>query len=227
MAASTDLDRRHGSPAAALLSAIVPGSGQVLNRHPARGVMIFLATLALLIVSWWIGRWGGTGADILFLMIIVLPWWSVQTYDAFLSAQAGSLPHTVSTLLARGHDVRFLGALFLLTAMMDLSIIVKNPAYSLTVFCAKPAGAFGLLAKIQSPTLHVLIGYGFLRLRRWALLLYLVYAAFGLLNATANFACFGYGRVRTVFLMTLIAFTAYILWRRKRFSLDPATAPGL
>lgn len=223
---SPDLDRRQRSRVAALLSAVVPGTGQVLNRQPARGVVIFLSTFALLIASWWIGRWAGTGSDILFLMIVVLPWWAVQSYDAFLAARAesGSLPKTLRTLLDRGHDLRFLGALFLLTALTDLYIIVANPAYSLTVFCAKPAGTFGVLAKAQSPTLHVLIGYGFLRLRPWALLLYLAYAAFGVLNATANFACFGYGRVRTVFLITLIAFTLYILWRRKRFASRPASA---
>ena len=226
MAASTDLDRRHASMASALLSTLVPGLGQLFNRQPARAAGIFLSTLALLIVSWWIRRWAGTGADILFLMIVVLPWWAVQMYDAFLTAHggSGSWPNTVSTLLDRGHDLRFLGALFLLTALTDLYIIVANPAYSLTVFCAKPTGALGVLAKAQSPTLHVLIGYGFLRLRPWALVLYLAYAAFGLLNATANFACFGYGRVRTVFLITLLAFTAYILWRRKRFSPGPAIA---
>jgi hypothetical protein len=75
-----------------------------------------------------------------------------------------------------------------------------------------------VLAKAQSPTLHTFIGYGFLKLRRWSLLLYLIYAAFGLLNATVNFACLGYGRVRTVFLMTLLVFTAYVVWRRGIFT---------
>ena len=79
------------------------------------------------------------------------------------------------------------------------------------------AGLWGLLAKAQSPTLHLLIGYGFLRLRRWGLLLYLTYAAFGVMNASANYACFGYGRIRTVFLISLVAFTLYIVWRRGCF----------
>jgi hypothetical protein len=47
--------------------------------------------------------------------------------------------------------------------------------------------------------------------------LYLVYAAFGVINALANFACFGYGRIRTVFLISLLAFTAYVIWRRRCF----------
>ena len=100
---------------------------------------------------------------------------------------------------------------------MDLYIILVNPDYALALFCAKPKGLVGLLAKIQSPTIHLLIGVGFLGIRRWALLLYLAYAAFGFLNTTANFACFGYGRVRMVFALSLVAFTAYIWYRRRRF----------
>ena len=124
----------------------------------------------------------------------------------------------------RAYDLRFLGAVFLLTAFIDLYIIVKNPTYSLPFFCLKPVGIPGVLAKAQSPTLHILIGYGFLRLRRWSLFLYLFYAAFGLLNATVNYTCFGYGRIRTILVVSLLVFTAYILWRRDRF--QPAPAPN-
>lgn len=114
----------------------------------------------------------------------------------------------------------------MLTALTDFYIIVANPAYALTVFCAKPTGLLGILTKVQSPTLHLVIGYGFLRLRRWSLLVYLAYAAFGLLNATANFACFGYGRVRAVFLFSLVVFTLYVFWRRDCFRMDhPAATP--
>lgn len=121
------------------------------------------------------------------------------------------------TIWTRADDIRYLGALFLLSAVMDLYIIITNPDYALPVFCTRPTGVLGLLAKAQSPTLHTLIGYGFIRLHRWALLLYLAYAAYGLANVTVNFACFGYGLVRTVFLFTLIGFTAYVLWRRACF----------
>jgi hypothetical protein len=54
-------------------------------------------------------------------------------------------------------------------------------------------------------------------LRRWALLLYLAYAGFGVMNAMANFSCFGYGRVRTAFFISLIGFTAYVWLRRQAF----------
>jgi len=124
----------------------------------------------------------------------------------------------VRTAWARGDDIRYLGALFLLTAVTDLYIILARPDYALTVFCAKPSGVWGILAKAQSPTLHTVIGYGFLRLRRWSLLLYLAYAAFGLMNALTNYACFGYGRIRTVFLLSLLLFTLYVVWRRRCFA---------
>lgn len=207
---------------AAALSALVPGLGHALKRQLRQAVTLFTTSAILLACAWAIGRVGGTGADIFFLMLIVLPWWVIQSYDAYLPTTPGAPARTgflgtLQTIWERAHDIRFLGFLFLLTALTDLYIILVNPSYALTIFCTKPSGVLGVLAKAQSPTLHTLIGYGFLRLRRWSLFLYFVYAAFGLLNATANYACLGYGRVRTVFLLTLIAFTIYVFWRRNCF----------
>jgi hypothetical protein len=202
-----------------LLSALVPGLGQISRGQAPQGFLILTITGVLLAFAWAIDRTAGHAASIFFLMLVVLPWWCLQTYDAFLrpAATAFGLRHTWRVVWQRGHDLRYLGALFLLTALTDFYIIVVNPEYALTVFCLKPSGILGVVAKAQSPTLHTLIGYGFLRLRRWALLLYLAYAAFGLLNATVNYVCFGYGRVRTVFLASLLAFTLYIVWRREHF----------
>jgi hypothetical protein len=216
-------DSQHAAsrdPVAAVLSSVVPGSGQALRGRIPQAAVAFLISAALLGCTWLIGRAHGGGAAVLFLMLLVLPWWAIQSYDAWLTGRSpeAGLGQTLKVIWVHAHDVRYLGALFLLTALTDLYIIVANPGYSLTVFCTKPAGLLGALAKAQSPTLHILIGYGFLRLRHWSLLLYLAYAAFGLLNGTANYACFGYGRVRTVFLVTLIAFTAYIFWRRRCFT---------
>lgn len=204
--------------------------GQAVKRQARRAAFLAATGATLVIGTWWIGQAGGIGAALFFFMLLVLPWWATQSYDAFLpvlseteqadpEAQRGrvGLRRTLAIIWAHAHDIRYLGALFLLTALTDFYIIVANPAYSLTIFCSKPAGLLGILAKAQSPTLHTLIGYGFLRLRRWSLLLYLAYATFGLLNATVNYACFGYGRVRTVFLFSLIGFTAYVLWRRNCF----------
>jgi hypothetical protein len=215
-------------PVAAVLSSVVPGSGQALRGRIPQAAIAFLISAALLGCTWLIGRAHGGDAAVLFLMLLVLPWWAIQSYDAWLTGQSreAGLGQTLKVIWVRAHDVRYLGALFLLTALTDLYIIVANPGYSLTVFCTKPAGLLGALAKAQSPTLHILIGYGFLRLRRWSLLLYLAYAAFGLLNGTANYACFGYGRVRTVFLVTLIAFTGYVFWRRRCFTAPEVGNPG-
>lgn len=205
---------------AAGLSLVMPGAGQAYSRQPSRAVAIMAMTGLILAGTWEIGRIGGAGAAVLCFMLLGLPWWAFQAYDAWLPPPAEGrrrFRETWRHVWQDAHDIRYLGLLFLLTAATDFYIIVANPSYALTVFCAKPAGLWGLLAKAQSPTLHVLIGYGFLRLRRWGLLLYLVYAAFGLLNASANFACFGYGRVRMIFLLTLAAFTAYVLWRAPCF----------
>ena len=207
------------------LSAVVPGLGQAIKQQTRHAALVCGLTVVLLAVAWALGRLGGPGATTFFLMVIVLPWWAVQVYDAFLPTPGtGSLRSTWHTIWSRAHDIRFLGFLFFLTALTDLYIIVANPQYALTVFCTKPAGAWGVLAKAQSPTLHTFIGYGFVRLRPWGLLLYLAYAAFGFANGAANFACFGYGRVRTVFLLSLVAFTAYVLWRRRCFR-SPAPRP--
>ncbi len=220
MAADNPTTDRPRSLAAAL-SLLVPGLGQACKRQAGRSLLVIAVTGLLLAGAWGIGRLGGTGAAVLFFMLLGLPWWAFQSYDAWLppaSTGRWGFRETWRLVWQQAHDIRYLGLLFLLTAATDFYIIVANPSYALTVFCAKPAGLWGLLAKAQSPTLHILIGYGFLRLRRWGLLLYAIYAAFGFLNASANFACFGYGRVRMVFLMTLAAFTAYVLWRAPCFS---------
>ncbi len=204
------------SPLGATLSALLPGLGQFSRGFRANGFWALAVGTLLGVLTWTIGINAGTGAAILFAMLFILPWWCIQTYEAFLPSPPGFMG-TLKLVWQRAHDIRYLGALFLLTAFTDLYIILANPEYGLTIFCTKPTGIGGILAKAQSPTLHLAIGYGFLRLRRWSLLVYLAYAGFGLLNATANYACFGYGRIRTVFLITLLGFTVYVLFRRHCF----------
>ena len=207
-----------------VLSALVPGLGQAVRGYRAHAAGICLTTAGLLGCAALMTSAAGPESAAFFLMLLVLPWWIIQAYGASLPDPLG-WSATLQATWTNSHDIRYLGALFLLTAFTDLYIILARPDYALTVFCLKPGGIVGLLAKAQSPTLHLLIGYGFLRLRRWSLLLYLAYAAFGVMNASANFACFGYGRIRFVFLLSLVAFTLYILWRRKCFTSLPPTAP--
>jgi hypothetical protein len=207
------------SPLAAALSTLIPGLGQALQGRVRPGLLSFGLCVGLIAVSMAVGRLAGAGAELFLFMLVVFPAWVFQLYDAYLaSAPApGTLRRTWSLVWRRAHDIRYLGALFLASAVMDLYIILKQPDYALSVFCTKPVGLPGLFFKVQSPTIHTFIGYGFLRLRRWALVLYLAYASFGLINAMANFACFGYGRVRTAFFITLIGFTAYVWLRRGTF----------
>lgn len=211
------------SPLAATLSGIVPGLGQAFRRRPRQAIVTILTGAALLGCTVAIGRDQDRAAEIFFFLIIVLPWWVIQSYDAYLpkTPPTEGLLDTLRRAWARAHDIRYLGSLFLLSALMDVYIIASNPTYALPFFCSKPTGALGILAKAQSPTLHILIGYGFLRLRRWSLFVYLAYAGFGLLNATVNYACFGYGRIRTTLVVTLLVFTGYILWRRQSFLAGP------
>ena len=210
---------------AVVCSVLLPGLGQAVRGYRAHAAGIFFTTAALLACAALLARACGGESAVFFLMLLVLPWWALQSYGASLPGPLG-WKHTLQAAWANSHDIRFLGALFLLTAVTDLYIILARPDYALTVFCLKPGGFWGMLAKAQSPTLHLLIGYGFLRLRRWGLLLYLAYAAFGVMNASANYACFGYGRIRMVFLFTLVAFTLYIVWRRRCFP-PPAAQPAL
>ena len=156
----------------------------------------------------------------MFFLLLVLPWWSLQSYDAYLPAtvETAGLHRTLKVAYARGHDLRYLGAHFFLTAFMDIYIIVANPEYGLKILGTTFEGTWGILWKLQSPVFHLLIGIGFLRVKRWGLLVYLLYAAFGLVNATVNLAVLPPPhRIRITFLVLLAVFTAYILWRRKAF----------
>jgi hypothetical protein len=55
--------------------------------------------------------------------------------------------------------------------------------------------------------------------KRWGLFVYLLYAVFGLVNATVNLAVLPPPHsIRITFLVLLAVFTAYILWRHNRFT---------
>ncbi len=115
------------------------------------------------------------------------------------------------------YDIYAIGAIFVLNVAMDTWLIVRNPEYSLPLFGTTFAGVPGWIAKIQSPILHGVLGYGFLRRRRWAYWLYMAYAAFGLSSALVNLATFGFGRIRMIFIVSLTLITVYIFSRRRVF----------
>jgi hypothetical protein len=201
-----------GRVRAAVFSAVLPGLGQLIQDRRRQAFIYFAITLFLIALSLGLGRISGRAAEVFFFMLLALPWWAIQSYDAYLgpSDSSADLRRTWRTVWARAHDIRFLGALFLLSAINDSVIILMNPEYLLPFFCTKPEGLIGFLTKALSPVLHTMVGYGFLRLRRWALFVYLLYAV-------VNLTCFGPGRVRITLLITLASFTVYILWRRRCF----------
>ncbi len=208
---STLIDSR-----AAFLSALLPGLGHVFQYRILEGAVSFTVNLLLISLNAALGRISGRAAEVFFFMLLVLPWWAFQSYDAFLGPSAGisNWRRTWREVWQCGHDIRFLGLLLLISALNDTWIILRNLDYLLPFYCTKPDGIPGFLTKAISPALHVAVGYGFMRLRRWSLFLYLVYAAYGLTNGLVNLTCFGPGRIRNTLLAAIILSTLYILWRR-------------
>ena len=207
---------------AAVLSGLLPGLGQIILGHYRKAAEIL--TLGLLIgIAWYFGiRFDGPFTSALLYVLVpcaVALWWSRQLYDAYTAPADGSL-FPVLPFPQRGSlDIQAIGFLFLLTAYTDLYIIQAKPEYGLKILGTTFPGIWGILFKAQSPILHVLIGVGFLLVKRWGLLVYLLYAGFGIVNAAVNLAVLpGPHRIRIIFMLSLAVFTAYILWRRKRFT---------
>lgn len=204
---------------AAVYSALLPGLGQFVRGRHRAGLSYASLTILLVLLSMALGRVSGRAAEVFFFMLLALPWWALQSYDATLgpAASGSDVVRTGRMAWVQGHDIRFLGLLFLVSAANDAIIIANNPEYLLPFFCTKLDGAAGFITKALSPFLHTWVGYGFLRLKKWSLLVYLVYAAYGTTNALVNLTCFGPGRIRNTLLIALITFTSYILWRRQMF----------
>lgn len=201
---------------AALLSVLLPGLGQLTQRRYRQAATAVLCMIALVSASLMLGRISGRAAEVFFFMVLVLPWWALQSYDAYLgpTADGSQWRRTFRTAWQCGHDIRFLGVLLLISAINDTFIILNNLDYLLPFYCTKPGGIAGFFTKAISPALHVAVGYGFVRLRRWAFLVYLIYAAYGFTNGVVNLACFGPGRIRNTLLGAIVLSTIYILWRR-------------
>jgi len=204
---------------AAIYSVFLPGLGQLIRGRYGAGLSYGLATILLVLLSLALGRVSGRAAEVFFFMLLALPWWALQSYDAALGpAERGSdLIRTTCTAWSQGHDIRFLGLLFLVSAANDTLLILSNPDYLLPFFCTKLDGIAGFITKGLSPILHTLVGYGFLRVKKWSLLIYLVYAAYGTTNALVNLACFGPGRIRNTLLIALVLFTGYVIGRWRIF----------
>lgn len=208
---------------AALLSALLPGWGQYAQGRHIQAFVAFTATVLLVILSAWLGRVTDRAVEVLVFMVLALPCWVLQSYDAYLGPCADSSEwlRTWRLVWHQGHDIRFLGLLLLISALNDTWIILKNLDYLLPFYCTKPDGIPGFATKALSPALHLTVGYGFIRLRRWSLLVYLIYAAYGFTNGVVNLTCFGPGRIRNTLLAAIVVSTAYILWRRRILLKNP------
>lgn len=201
---------------AALLSALFPGLGQLSQGRRLQALAACITTLLLIALSAWLGRITDRAVEVLVFMVLALPCWVLQSYDAYLgpSNRQPDMLRTWTTVWQRGHDLRFLGLLLLISALNDTWIILKNLDYLLPFYCTKLDGLAGFATKALSPALHLAVGYGFMRLRRWALFVYLVYAAYGFTNGMVNLTCFGPGRIRNTLLAAIVLSTLYILRRR-------------
>ena len=201
---------------AGVCSLLLPGLGQLIQRRYRQAATAILCTIALVSTSLMLGRISGRAAEVFFFMVLALPWWALQSYDAYLgpTADGAQWRRTFRTAWQRGQDIRFLGILLLISAINDTFIILNNLDYLLPFYCTKPGGIPGFLTKAISPALHVAVGYGFVRLRRWAFLVYLVYAAYGFTNGMVNLACFGPRRIRNTLPVAIALSPIYIFWPR-------------
>ena len=115
-------------------------------------------------------------------------------------------------------DITIFGILFLISAPIELyNIVQTNWEYTPKFFGVVTGGLFAKAVLAAQPVLHVAIGYGFLRLRRWAVYLALFYAADTLTSAVSSFIFLGYGKIRTIFIAILLPFVIYLIARMKRF----------
>ncbi|MGC3976261.1 MAG: hypothetical protein QM771_18025 [Nitrospira sp.] len=81
---------------AALYSALLPGLGHLLRGRLRAAMFYGLITILLIILSLALGRVSGRAAEVFFFMLLALPWWALQSYDAALGA-AASGPDLVRT----------------------------------------------------------------------------------------------------------------------------------
>lgn len=205
-------------PTAALLSALIPAGGQAIKGHFAKTAEI-LTTGVLIAAAWYLGR-AFKGPFSFMLLYVAVPvavvwWWTTQIRDAYTSMKRDSL-FPVLPRPGRGSlDIQAIGLLFLFAVYTDLYIIQARPDYDLKILGSVLPGHWGVLAKAQSPILHGFIAVGLIQLRRWGLFMYLVYAAWGIINAAVNLILLpGPHRIRLVFMVSLAVFTAYLWWRR-------------
>ena len=176
-----------------------------------------LCTVALVSASLMLGRVSGRAAEVFFFMVLALPWWALQAYDAYLGPScrrlklAADLPHRLAARprypFSRGliadqrverhvhhpQEFRLSPALLLHQIFRACRAFSRkrSPLSSIwpwdTASYAAPAGRSSSIS---------------------------IYAAYGFTNGMVNLACFGPGRIRNTLLAAIVLSTMYILWRR-------------
>ena len=123
--------------------------------------------------------------------------------------------------IAIGRDIKLCGALFLLVGLVDVLLIEFYPAYPLKMFGGAVTGPYEYPAKLHSPVVHFLIGYGFLFLRSWGGGSRWRMARSASSADLMNQLTFGFHVMRTGFVGTTILFLCYLVRRRAVFMDEP------
>ena len=106
---------------ALLLSALVPGLGQVYNRQIKKGLIIFGSALALALLSYWLGGFNRFAAALAFLLL-----WVSASVDAYQGAKTSG--QGADFYYRRGYVVTML----LLVGPLALPLLWQSPNFSRT-----------------------------------------------------------------------------------------------
>jgi len=128
--------------------------------------------------------------------------------------------HLGSVFWKKAWDIRIFGILLVVAGVFDFLWISAYPNYALKVFGTTFEGVTGEIVKYQHPLIHVLLGYGFWRQRRWAFYGYLLYLALGCLSEVVTQLMGGFHSTRTTMIVISLVFGSYIMLRRSAFHLS-------
>ena len=133
------------------------------------------------------------------------------------SATDSGIGGKIQKFIETGTDIRLLGWLFIVSGIIDFFWILSYPDYALKVFGTTFSGWIGVFVKFQHPVIHWTIGYGFLKTRHWALVIYLLYLVIACLSEIVTQIVQGYHPTRTTMIVISLLFGTYLLARKNAF----------